>query len=170
MTEEIITNRLSSTSWLTFDLEDIYPAGERANFDLAPILFQGLILREKDLKEFVEKHDWTQYRDKFVAIFCSCDAIVPLWAFLLVMSKINPYAKTAVLGNAEDLEIVLFENKLSQTDWEKYSEQKVIIKGCSKVFVPQKIYGQALRELQKRAKLIAFGEACSHVPIWKKSK
>jgi hypothetical protein len=163
MAEEIIKNRLSSTSWLTFDLEDIYPSGERSNFDLAQVLFRGL-------KEFIEKHDWAQYREKYVAVYCSGDAIVPLWAFLLVMSKINSYANFVVLGSAEELEIALFEKQLSQTDWEKYSGEKVVIKGCSKVFVPQKIYGQALTELQKRAKLIAFGEACSHVPIWKKAK
>lgn len=168
MAEKEIINRMADSAIKTFDLEDLYVSGERIVFDLKDVLFQGLILREKDLKEFLQQLDVNFYKDKLVCILCSADAIVPNWAYLQVMAVLNPVAKKVFVGSVENMEISLFEEAFLQVNWAHYEGQKVVIKGCSKVTVPLYTYGRAFEHLQKVAKLVVYGEACSNVPIWKK--
>lgn len=170
MESESIVNRVANSSLITFDLEQYYEPGERVLIDLKNVLFQGQILREKDLRDFVKDHDWRQYKEKFVAITCSADAIVPTWAFMLVAISVNPYAKKVVLGSLEQLEEKIFEEKLSAVRWENYQDAKVVVKGCSKISVPDSAYIEVVNKLRPIAGSIMFGEACSTVPLHKRPK
>lgn len=165
--EEII-NRVSSSQLVTFDLEELYTPGDRVQFDVKDQLFQELVLKEKDFRNFVNNHDWSQYQDKFVAITCSVDAIVPTWAFMLLSSSLQPFAKQVLFGSLRDLEIVLFKQALDKVDWKKYDNTKVVIKGCSKVEVPVSAYVEATNKLRLIATSIMYGEPCSTVPIFKR--
>jgi hypothetical protein len=134
--EKEIVNRVSSSQLITFDLEELYTPGERVLFDLKGLLFQELVLREKDFRDYIKSHDWVQYKNKFVAITCSADAIVPTWAFMLVSVSLQPYAQHIIFGTLKELEQTLFQMELNKVDWNKYNNTKVVIKGCSKVDVP----------------------------------
>lgn len=164
-----IVNRVSASALVTFDLEDYYQPGERVILDIAGQLHGGLILREKDFRDYVKNHDWSQYDGKFVAIVCSADAIVPTWAFMLVAIALQPYARKAVFGSLEDLEIQLFRSRLSSVNWDEYAGAKVVIKGCSKVDVPVAVYVEATAQIRRVAGSIMYGEPCSTVPLFKKA-
>lgn len=163
-----VTNRVSSSQLVTFDLEELYTPGDRVEFDLKDLLFQELVLKEKDFRDFVKNHDWSQYQNKFVAIICSADAIVPTWAFMLLSSSLQPFAKQVIFGSLRDLEITLFNQALVKVDWKKYDNAKVVIKGCSKVEVPVSAYVEVTNKLRPIAASIMFGEPCSTVPIFKR--
>jgi hypothetical protein len=163
-------NKVVSSSIITFDLEDLYPKGERITYDLKINLFQELILKEKDFREFVKNYDWSQYEGKFVNIICSADAIVPMWAFMVVLSNIQPFAKKVIIGTSEELESELYRDIFTSFDWQQFEGAKVVIKGCSKIQIPNYVYGEITRRLAPIAKLIMFGEACSSVPVYKKPK
>ncbi|WP_338766065.1 DUF2480 family protein [Bernardetia sp. ABR2-2B] len=163
-------NKVVNSSVITFDLEDLYPEGERITYDLKDNLFQELILKEKDFRAFVKNHDWTQYEGKLVNIICSVDAIVPMWAFMVVISNIQPFAKKVIIGTSEELESELYRDIFNSFDWKQFENSKVVIKGCSKVQIPNYVYGEVTRKLAPIAKLIMFGEACSSVPVYKKPK
>lgn len=165
--ENEIINKVASSGLTEFNLEDYYPKGERAVFDLKEFLFQGLILKEKDFREALKTFDWTNYQDKYVAVLCSADAIVPSWAFMLAAVHLEPYAKRVVFGNTETLETVLYNDALSKLDIEKFRGEKIIIKGCSKYPVPESAYVEITRLLRPVAKSIMYGEACSTVPLFK---
>jgi hypothetical protein len=170
MQEEKIVNRVLNSSLITFDLEEYYQAGERILIDIKDQLYQELILKEKDFRAFIKAHDWSLYKDKFVAITCSADAIVPTWAFMLVAIALKPYAKAIEFGTLEQLEEKLFNATLSTIDWEKFRGAKVVVKGCSKVSVPISAYVKAVSQLQPLASSLMFGEACSTVPLYKSQK
>lgn len=166
--EQPIVNRVSNSSLVVFDLEELYTEGERVQFDIKDLLFQGLILREKEYREFIKSHDWSQYTGKFVAITCSADAIVPTWAYMLLASVLQPVARLVIFGSLHDLEGELFKSALEKVDWDQYKEGKVVIKGCSKVEVPVSAYVEATTKLRAIASSIMFGEPCSTVPVFKK--
>lgn len=165
-----IINKVELSGIVTINLEDLYLQGERVLFDMKDVLFQGLILREKDFREFVKNEDWTKYKDKYVAITCSADAIVPTWAYMLLTISLEPFAKKIVYGNLETLEMVLYNEQLSKLDPSQYTDSRVVIKGCSHVPVPLSAYVEITRLLQPYAKSIMYGEACSTVPLYKKAK
>ena len=170
MEEKEIVNRVASSSLVTFDLEQHHTPGERVLLDIKDQLFQGLILKEKDFREFIRVNDWSQYKHKFVAITCSEDAIIPAWAYMLLTSVLEPHARTIVFGNLEDLETKIFFDTLAAIDWNQFNNAKVVIKGCSKVDVPMGAYVEATRLLRPHAASIMFGEPCSTVPVYKKPK
>lgn len=163
-----IINKVSNSNLKVFNLEDLYDAHERVVFDIKDQLYMGMILREKDFREFVKNHDFTQYKDKNVAITCTADAIVPTWAYMLLASKLESVAHYFVFGTLEDLEKSLYQKALSEVNWEAYKNEKVVIKGCSKVNVPVYAYVEATRKLRSIADKIMYGEPCSTVPIYKK--
>jgi hypothetical protein len=167
MDSEII-NKVAGSGLIEINLEEYYTPGERVLFDIAPCLFQGLILREKDFREFVKNHDWNQYKDKHVAITCSADAIVPTWAFMLVSSALSEIATTLVFGNLNDLDNVLFERSLSTLNVEEYKDAKVVIKGCSNLPVGTHAYVRLVELLRPVTKSIMYGEPCSTVPVYKR--
>ncbi len=165
---EEIVNRVSNSQLITFDLEDFYSPGERVLFDIKDFLFQEIILKEKEFRESIKSYDWSSYTDKYVAITCSVDAIIPTWAFMLLSIALQPYAKKVVVGSILDLESQLFYDSLSKIDWEKFRDKKMIVKGCSKIEVPLSAYVEVTNHLKKVAASIMFGEACSTVPLFKK--
>ncbi|GCC53676.1 DUF2480 domain-containing protein [Chryseotalea sanaruensis] len=165
-----IINRVANSTLVTFDLEEHYIPGDRMLIDLKDILFQGLILREKDLRDFVKEHNWQQYENKFVAITCSTDAIIPTWAYMLLAVSVNSYAKKVVLGTLQQLNEKIFEEILEKIDWSKYQNAKVVVKGCSKIPVPESAYIEVVNRLKPYAGSIMFGEACSTIPLYKRPK
>ena len=165
-----IVNKVANSTLEVFDLEDYYIAGTRTQIDLSQWLFEGFILKEKEFRESLKNHNWEQYENLFVAINCSTDAILPAWASVLVTVYASKAAKKVVLGNFNDLETALYQTEISKIDFSIYNDKAVILKGCSKKPVPQSAYIFAIQELQKNAKSVMYGEACSAVPLFKKAK
>lgn len=166
--QENIINKVAQSGLVTLDPAEFYPQGERVIYDIAPNLFQGLILREKDFREFVKNHDWTQYTGKNVGIICSADAIVPAWAYMLLANRIAPYATDVVFGDADVLETVLFSKAIDKLDVEQYRDQRMVIKGCGDVPVPVSAYVALTEKLTPVVKSLMFGEPCSTVPLYKR--
>lgn len=169
MSEEII-NRVANSKLVNIDLEEFYPEGKRVLFDIKDWLFEGIILKEKDFREYVKNHDWSQYRDSYVALTCSEDAIIPSWAYLLVSSELAPYAKKVVVGNLELLETSIFQDIINKIDILEFQDKPVIIKGCADKPIPPSAFTFLVQKLQPIAKTIMYGEACSTVPLYKKRK
>lgn len=166
--EREIVNRVEQSGLVEFNLEDYYPKGERVQIDMKDHLFQGLILKEKDFREFVKNENWSKYQDKFVALVCTADAIVPTWAYMLLSTSLAPFAKEVVYGDLQTLETVLFQKALTRINPETFRDQRVVIKGCSNLPVPESAYVEITRLLSPVAKSIMYGEPCSTVPIFKK--
>lgn len=165
-----IVNRVASSPLKVFDLEELYVPGQRVLLDIRDQLFQGMILKEKTFREYIRSQDWSQYEGKFVAITCSEDAIVPTWAYMLLTTALEPFARLVVFGGLADLETKIFYDALARIDWQQYRDAKVVIKGCSKVPVPIAAYVEATRLIKPYASSIMFGEPCSTVPVFKKSR
>jgi hypothetical protein len=167
---EPIVNRVAQSALVTFDLEAYYPEGERVVYDIKENLFQGVILRERDFRAFVKQHDWSQYQGKYVALICSVDAIVPTWAYMLLTTKLEPYARRVVFGTSETLEAVLFQEALQRVDVTRFHDAKVVVKGCGNLPVPPFAYTEITRLLRPVAASIMYGEPCSTVPLYKRPK
>lgn len=168
--EDQIINKVASSPLVTFNLEEYYEAGERILLDIKDQLYEGLVLREKDFRNFIRNHDWSQYQNKLVALTCSTEAIIPTWAYMLLAIALRPFAKRVVFGSLHDLEIENFRSVLSNIDWSSFKDAKVVIKGCSKVDVPVTIYVEVVNQLKPYASSLMFGEPCSTVPLFKKSR
>ncbi|WP_296702935.1 DUF2480 family protein [Algoriphagus sp.] len=165
-----IVNRIAQSAIISLNLEEIYPKEERVVFDLEPFLFQGLVIKEKDFRIALKEIDWSQYNNKWVAILCSADAIVPNWAFMLVATYLTGISRGYAVGNLETLEIMIVEECLSHLDLNSFQDRPVIVKGCSEFPIPLFAYGRIVSLVQSRAKSIMYGEPCSTVPLFKKSK
>ena len=129
----------------------------------------GLMLKEKEFRDFVKTNDWSQYQDCYVAITCSADAIVPTWAYMLVGAKLSGIAKTVVFGNSDLLEFSLYKAAIDRLEMEDYRDQRVVVKGCSKRPVPVSAYVYLTEKLTPVVKSIMYGEPCSTVPVYKKA-
>lgn len=163
-----IKNKVSESGLINFDLSTLVPKGERKGIDLSNFLVDGQILIEKDFRQKVEKIDANIYNDCFVYIYNSTDAIVPLWSYFLLTSKISPMTKKIVFGNREDLEIILMHQAIQRHDFSELIGKRILVKGCSEVEIPENAYIELVEQLQPIAKSLMFGEACSNVPIFKK--
>lgn len=168
-TEEIV-NRVATSGIISFDLEELFHPGERVLYDLKDNLYMGMILREKDFREFLKTNDWSQYKDKNVAIICSEDAIVPTWAYMLLTIHLQPFANTVVFGDLNALESKLFSDAIAKINPEDFRGSKVVVKGCSKLPVPISAYVEITNLLKPVAQSLMFGEPCSTVPLYKKPK
>ncbi|MDF2437676.1 MAG: hypothetical protein K0Q95_2052 [Bacteroidota bacterium] len=168
--ENEIVNKVSQSGLITIDLEEFYPSGDRVVFDIKDHLFQGLILREKDFREFIKNHDWAAYKDKYVSLICTADAIVPTWAYMLLATQLEPYAKKVIFGDLETLETILYNEILSKINLIDYKDARIVIKGCGKLPVPKAAYVQITSLLRPIAKSIMYGEPCSTVPLYKQPK
>jgi len=166
--EEQIVNRVASSQLVTLDLEHFHQPGDRVLYDIKDLLFQGLILKEKDFRDHVRHHDWIQYKDKLVAITCSADAVVPTWAFMLLTVALQPNARRVFFGSLEEMEVVLYQEALRGVDWNQFRDAKVVIKGCSDVHVPPAAYVEATARLSAVAASVMYGEPCSTVPVFKR--
>lgn len=165
-----IVNKVANSVLEVFDLEDYYPNGIRTQIDISQWLYEGFLLKEKDFREALKNHDWSQYENHYVAINCTTDAIIPAWASILVTTYVAPIAKKVVLGSIDDLNSALYQEILAKIDYSIYQDKPLILKGCSKKPVPESAYIFAVQHLQKVAKSIMYGEACSAVPLFKKQK
>ena len=126
------------------------------------------MLREKDFREFIKTHDWSDYQDKNVAVICSADAIVPTWAYMLLATKLRPYANEVVFGDLAALEAVLFTKALAKIDLKAFANERVVVKGCGDVDVPVSAYVEITNLLSPVVKSIMYGEPCSTVPVYKR--
>ena len=169
MAEEII-NRVAGSKLITFNLEDHYPKGQRFLFDISDWLHEGFVLKEKEFRDNAKEHDWSQYTDHFVALYCATDAIVPAWAYMLISSYLEPYAKKVVIGDLENLESHLYQEVIENLDVTDLKDKPVIIKGCSNKPVPKNAYIFLIKKLQPLVKSLMYGEACSSVPLYKQPK
>jgi len=170
MEDNLIVNRVAGSGLVTLNLEDHYPQAEVAELDLKDQLVEGLMLREKDLREFIRSHDWAQYQNKWVAVFCSTDAIIPTWAFMLVAIALQPHAKRTIFGNRDAAITAAFHEALDKIDWKSFQGAKVVVKGCSDVHVPESVFVETASRLRNVAASIMYGEPCSTVPLYKRAK
>lgn len=165
---EEIVNKVAQSGLINIDLEEFYPDGQRIIFDLKDWLYEEIILKEKDFRENLKNHDWSQYKDAYVVLTCSADAIVPSWAYMLVLTYLQPIAKKAIYGTLAELDVLLYHDIVANFDADDYVDKRIIIKGCSKKPVPENAYIDLINKLQPVAKSLMFGEACSTVPLFKK--
>ncbi len=166
--QENIINKVAQSALLSYDLANLYTPGERVIFDIKDNLFHGLMLREKDFREFIKSNNWESYQNKNVAIVCTSDAIVPTWAYMLLATKLNPYVNSLVFGNLEQLEIELYSLAIQNLDVEQFRDQKIVIKGCGNIFVPVSAFVSFTAKITPVAKSIMYGEPCSTVPLFKR--
>lgn len=166
--QENFVNKVAASGLITFNLEEYYHPGERLVYDIKDNLFHGLMLREKDFREFIKTHDWASYTGKNIAVICSADAIVPTWAYMLLANKLKPFANEVVFGSLETLEAVLFTKALAKIDLNAFAGERVVIKGCADIDVPTSAYVEITSLLTPVVKSIMYGEPCSTVPIYKR--
>ncbi len=166
--ENNLINRVEKSGLIQISLDNFYPIGDRVLFDIQHYLLNGLVLVEKKIRQDLKNIDWNNYQDHYVGIICSTDAIVPLWAYMLIASYLKPYAKKVVLGNKVDLEKSIFYDILNKHDFSIYQDANVIVKGCGKFPIPESVILDFTYRLQNHAKSIMFGEACSAVPLFKR--
>jgi hypothetical protein len=165
---EEIKNKIAESGLESIDLKDFYSPGERVIIDMKDHLFEGLILKEKDFRQFVKTEDWSKYKNKFVAVTSTADAIIPTWAYMLITSELQAYAKKVVCGTAETLETVLFHDAIiEKLKPEQYKDKRVMIKGCGDIEIPVSAFADAVSILKPHVKSLMYGEACSNVPIYK---
>lgn len=167
---EELVNRVANSGLITLNLEEHWPAVERVNFDLKEQLFQGLILREKEFRQSLKELDWSAYDGKVLLVHCSADAIIPVWAYMLVSSLAAPHAAEVFFGDEERWLSAYYRDVLAGMDFSQYEGERVVIKGCSKHPVPAAAYMEIARLLQPHAQSVMYGEPCSTVPIFKRPR
>ncbi len=165
---EPFVNKVADSGLITLDLEKWYPREETAVFDIKDYLFMGMILKEKDFREALKAKDWTIYQDKNVALTCSVDAIIPVWAYMLVAANLQPFANEIVMGDEKELHKTIFLKNLSAIDVQEFDDKRVVIKGCGETPIADYVYMEITKLLRPVAKSIMYGEPCSTVPVFKK--
>lgn len=166
--DNAIVNRVALSGLITLDPEILRPKEVLAAYDLKQNLFLEQILREKDFRDFLENHSWEQYSGKHIAVFCSVDAIIPLWAYMLVTGYLQPYVKTVKRGTLEELEEYLWLNSIDNMELKPFVEKRVVVKGCGDKPIPESIFMALTLKLKPVVKSLMFGEPCSTVPLFKK--
>ena len=164
-----IVNKVAQSGIITFNLDSIRPKGAREHIDIAPQLWQGIALKEKDFRDWIKNNDWSQFKDKHIAISCSVDAIIPSWAFMLIASEVEPYAHTVCYGTLDELEEIIYRKAIDELDLSIYAGVRIMLKGCGDK-VPMGSYIYLTQILTPLVKSLMFGEPCSAVPVFKASK
>jgi hypothetical protein len=167
MSEQFV-NKVAESGLITIDLEKYFPVGETAVFDLKDYLFMGLILKEKDFREALKNADWSVYAGKNVALTCSADAIIPVWAWMLAATYLQPVAKEIIMGDEKELHRYLFLKNIDAIDVNDFADQRVVIKGCGETPIADYVYMEITKRLRPVAKSIMYGEPCSTVPVYKR--
>jgi len=165
---DAIVNKVSESGLITLDLEEYYPKGETVLFDMKDHLFMGLILKEKEFREALKNIDFEIYRDKNVALTCTADAVIPVWAYMLAASYLQPVAKEIVFGDADFLHKTLFLKNIATINPTDYTDKRVVIKGCGELPITEMAYVEITKLLRPVVKSIMYGEPCSTVPVYKK--
>jgi hypothetical protein len=166
--EDPIINKVADSGLITVDPAAYYPKEAIALFDLKDFLFMGLILKEKDFRDKLKEHDWVAYKDKYVGVYCSADAIVPVWAYMLIATYLEPIAKDVIMGDEKELHRVLFLKNLSAINLEEFADKRIVVKGCGDTPIGDFVYMELTKLLRPVAKSIMYGEPCSTVPVYKK--
>lgn len=170
MTEKPLVNRVANSGLKTINLENYYPANEIVVFDIKHYLFKELILKEKDFRNSLKEHDWTQYENCHVCVVCSTDAIIPLWANMLVSTYLKPIAESIFIGTKKEFLTCWYQKEIASINPDDYQDERVIIKGCSNKPVPPSAYAELTAQLIPQAQSIMFGEPCSTVPVFKRPR
>jgi len=168
--EAPLINRVANSGIITINLEQYYPTEVMAHFDLREYLFMEMVLKEKDFRAALKAHDWSQYQDQILLIYCSNDAIIPMWAYMLVASYAEGVATDTFVGSEDQYINYHYQQTINRLDVSSYVDKRIVIKGCSDKPVPAGAYQALTRKLKSSALSIMFGEPCSKVPIYKKPK
>lgn len=166
--QETIVNKVAQSGLITVDLAHYAPQQDIQIFDIKDNLFHGLILKEKDFRDFIKNNDWSKYADTHVGIICSTDAIVPTWAYMLLSTKLTPIAASVHFGDAETVRGNLFRDALFNLDYARFEDQRVVVKGCGDVPIPTEAFVTFTGKLTQIAKSVMYGEPCSTVPVFKR--
>lgn len=165
-----IINRVKESGITSIDLSDFQPKVELIGIDLAENLWQGLVIKEKEFRAWIKENDWKQYHHKAVYIYCSVDAIIPTWAYMLIASQLEGNASDYLVGSVKDLEKRLISKVIQQLNPDNFKDARIIIKGCSDISCPEYAMVEMIHKLQGHAKSIMYGEPCSTVPVYKKKQ
>lgn len=165
---EALRNKVAESGIITINLENYIPQEEICSFDIKDFLFMEMLLKEKEFRQSLDNHNWEQYSNKHVAIFCSTDAIIPMWAYMLVASRLTPIAKSVFEGNPEELYKKLFLDKIQAIETQDFEDKRVVIKGCGEKEIPPYAYTAISNQLLPKVKSLMYGEPCSTVPVYKK--
>jgi uncharacterized protein DUF2480 len=169
-TTKPLVNRVAQSALITLDLEEYFPKEEDMVFiDLKDFLFKGLILREADFRQTVKNTDWSQYKNKYVAIHCTTDAIIPMWAYMVLSAELAPYATDIINGDTQHAADTFLLRRLDKLDKEQFKGQRIVIKGCGNRKIPEAAFIQITQQLTNIARSVMYGEPCSTVPVFKKS-
>lgn len=168
--DEVFVNKVAESGIITLNLEEFYPKEETIVFDMKEYLFMGLILKEKDFRETMKNLDLSVYKEKNIAITCSADAVIPVWAYMLAASYLEPVAKEVIFGDSDFLHKTLFLKNIAAINVAEYDDKRVVIKGCGELHIPETAYVAITALLRPVAKSIMYGEPCSTVPIYKKPR
>jgi hypothetical protein len=163
-----IINKVAESGLITIDPADYYPKEDVKTFDLKDFLYMGMILKEKEFRQSLKDLDWEQYRDKNVAVTCTADAIIPVWAWMVVATYLQPVAREILVGNENELHKLIFLKNLSQINVNEFADKRIVVKGCGDTPIGEFVYMELTRLLQPVAKSIMYGEPCSTVPVYKK--
>jgi hypothetical protein len=166
MTEFV--NKVAESGIITLNLEDFYPKEPVLVFDMKDYLFMGLILKEKDFREALKQLDTTVYEQKIVALTCTADAVIPMWAYMLAASLIQPVAKDLIFASPEEAVQQILRKNISNINTEGYVDERVVVKGCGDLPITEAAYVEITKKLRPVAKSIMYGEPCSTVPVFKK--
>jgi hypothetical protein len=167
MSDEIV-NKVAASQIFSLDLEEYFPKEPIVEFDLKPFLFMELIVKEKEFRAALQAHDWTVYQDKLVTVFCSVDSIIPMWAYMLVVSYLQPFAKDIIFGDLKTAQQQLFLQRIREIDVNGFLDKRVVVKGCGDLPIGEFAYMEITKMLRPVTKSIMYGEPCSTVPIYKK--
>ena len=165
---ESLENRVADSEIQVFNLADLWDDRPVTEFDISQFLVEGLMLKEKDFREGVKEYDWSALDDEHVALYCSTDAIVPTWGYMLIASKLRDTAASTTFGRADDLRREYYVRALNEVDWSAYEDRPVVVKGCGSEVVPEMAYVLATQKLQAVARKLMYGEPCSSVPLWRR--
>jgi hypothetical protein len=162
-----IRNKIAESGLITLDMKSFKGSQKRIVIDIKNWLFEGMVLKEKIFREHLKNENWIQYENTFVALNCSADTIVPIWAYMLITKYLKPYAKSIVFGDWKSLEKMIFKININNLSLSEYKNKRVLLKGCTETFIPDESYVQLSYKLMDCVKSLMFGEACSNVPIFK---
>jgi hypothetical protein len=166
----MIKNTVTSKAIVTIDLGDFFPKAEDCVYiDMATLLFKGLILKEADFRQQIKDTDWSTYSNKYVGLFCSADAIVPMWAYMVITAELSGIARMVHFGKKTDFPLFFVHENIAQIDKSNYEGQRVVVKGCGDKETDEQAFIMITRKLALVARAIMFGEACSSVPVFKKT-
>ena len=167
---DTLENRVADSEIQVFNLADLWDDRPVTEIDISAFLVEGLMLKEKEFRQAVKDHDWSQYENEHVALYCSTDAIVPTWGYMLIGSKLKDTARSTTLGRADDLRREYYVRALDDVDWSAYEDRPVVVKGCGSDVVPEMAYVRATQKLQDVARKLMYGEPCSSVPLWRRPR